>query len=216
MTAVSPWFFVHDGGGRNEVLDFDNWLYSERWEMLHDMRDVVDAVEIVTWNDYGESHYIGPLDLNDMPQGTTWVTSDFDHTAWLEMTGYYASYYKTGNLPSITADKIFMWGRTHSSSAVASNDPLPAPTNANWVEDYLFIVLFATDDGQLTVTQGSTTWSQSITAGSNKLNHTLAYTNNVQAVLTRNGDTVFDFSAPLYYESDPTLYNFNAIVAAGP
>ena len=33
----------------------------------------------------------------------TWVTGS-DHTAWLEMTAYYASWYKTGVQPAIAAD----------------------------------------------------------------------------------------------------------------
>ena len=52
--------------------------YNSRWETLIDNRDSVDIVEIVTWNDYGESSYIGPIEGAE-PTGTTW-TSGFDHT----------------------------------------------------------------------------------------------------------------------------------------
>ena len=66
-------------------------MYASRWELLMDHRDLVDLVQIVTWNgewlairsvhakdgttlltvailDYGESSYIGPID-GDQPQG---------------------------------------------------------------------------------------------------------------------------------------------------
>ena len=55
--------------------------YNSRWETLISNRDSVDIVEIVTWNDYGESSYIGPIE-GAQPAGTTW-TSGFDHTGML-------------------------------------------------------------------------------------------------------------------------------------
>lgn len=75
MTSVSPHFFVvcrpsipscppppnltspplpstkqHLNGGRNSIWDFDNHLYANRWELLVQQRNSVDAVEIVSWN----------------------------------------------------------------------------------------------------------------------------------------------------------------------
>lgn len=40
-------------------------------------RDSVDIVEIVTWNDYGESHYIGPI-KGAQPNSQAWVDG-YDH-----------------------------------------------------------------------------------------------------------------------------------------
>ena len=37
-----------------------------------------DLVEIVTWNDFGESHYIGPIH-GAQPNSEAWVDG-FDHT----------------------------------------------------------------------------------------------------------------------------------------
>ena len=52
--------------------------YNSRWETLIANRDSVDIVEIVTWNDYGESHYIGPIH-GAQPNSQAWVDG-FDHT----------------------------------------------------------------------------------------------------------------------------------------
>lgn len=41
-------------------------------------RDNVDIVQIVTWNDYGESHYVGPI-KGAQPNSEAW-TSGMDHT----------------------------------------------------------------------------------------------------------------------------------------
>lgn len=53
-------------------------LYPTRWESIFDKRDDFDLVEIVTWNDYGESHYIGPVN-GAQPNSQAWVDG-FDHT----------------------------------------------------------------------------------------------------------------------------------------
>jgi glucan endo-1,3-alpha-glucosidase len=40
-------------------------------------RNKVDVVEVITWNDYGESHYIGPIE-GAQPNSQAWVNG-FDH-----------------------------------------------------------------------------------------------------------------------------------------
>jgi len=64
MASVSPWFFTHYGPNsynKNWIYRADDWLFSNRWEMLIANRQHVDIVQVLTWNDYGESHYIGPM-----------------------------------------------------------------------------------------------------------------------------------------------------------
>jgi glucan endo-1,3-alpha-glucosidase len=56
VLAVSPWQFKELGGGNNWVEQSDT-LWKYRWEQTLQVKP--DIVEIVTWNDYGESHYIG-------------------------------------------------------------------------------------------------------------------------------------------------------------
>ena len=56
----------------------DLHLYARRWEALVKDRDNVDIVQIVTWNDYGESHYIGPI-KGAQPNSEAW-TRGMDHT----------------------------------------------------------------------------------------------------------------------------------------
>lgn len=56
----------------------DFHLYSRRWDTLIENRDKVRMVEIVTWNDAGESTYIGPID-GAQPNSQAWVDG-FAHT----------------------------------------------------------------------------------------------------------------------------------------
>lgn len=59
----------------------DDHLYAKRWESLMEIRDQVDVVQHLTWNDYGESHYIGPIE-GAQPNSQAWVDG-FDHTGKL-------------------------------------------------------------------------------------------------------------------------------------
>ncbi|KAG5643313.1 hypothetical protein DXG03_001197 [Asterophora parasitica] len=54
-TTVSPWMYTHYGY-KNWYQRGDNWLFLTRWEQLMAMRDRLTFAEIVSWNDYGESH----------------------------------------------------------------------------------------------------------------------------------------------------------------
>ncbi|KAI3118779.1 CAZyme family GH71 [Penicillium roqueforti] len=59
MMAVSPWFFTNLPGYDKNWLWRGDDLWYDRWvEVLYNQPEFV---EIISWNDYGESHYIGPL-----------------------------------------------------------------------------------------------------------------------------------------------------------
>ena len=113
---------------------------------------------MLTWNDYGESHYIGPI-KGSQPNSQAW-TDGMDHTGtrylqtvnyysflklngnlgWLGLTQYYATAFKTGQFPTIEKDQIVMWSRPHSTSAT-SPDPVPPPSNFQLVcQPLLFFI----------------------------------------------------------------------------
>ena len=76
--------------------------------------------------DYGESHYIGPI-KGDQPNSQKWVDG-FPHEAWLRLNAYFAACFKKGQWLPATEDRIYMWARPHSKYAVAP-DPVPRPNN---------------------------------------------------------------------------------------
>lgn len=83
-------------------------------------------VEVITWNDFGESHYLGPI-KGSQPNSQAWVNG-FDHTAWLDLTSYFATAYKTGSYPTVSQDKVYLWARPHPKDANAP-DPVGKPAN---------------------------------------------------------------------------------------
>lgn len=61
MMPVSPWFYTNlSGYGKNWLWKGDS-LWFDRWQQLLSLEDLPEFVQIISWNDYGESHYIGPL-----------------------------------------------------------------------------------------------------------------------------------------------------------
>ena len=145
MPAVSPFFYTHFGANswnKNWLYRSDDWLYCTRWEQIISMRGSVHMTEILTWNDYGESSYIGPIE-GALPAGSDAWVDGFDHTALAPLTNYYATAFKTGNYPSISQDQIIMWSRPHPHDATASNDGAGQPTGWQNTDDNLYAVVLA-------------------------------------------------------------------------
>jgi glucan endo-1,3-alpha-glucosidase len=64
------------------VFFADEHLYPTKWQNMIGDKDVgprINIVEVVTWNDYGESHYIGPI-KGTLPKGSEAWVNGFDHT----------------------------------------------------------------------------------------------------------------------------------------
>jgi len=154
MASVSPCFYTHYSD-KNFIFKSDDNLYVSRWKELIAMPTQPDFIEVVSWNDYGESHYIGPM-AGSPPSGTSWV-SGFDHQSWLDMTDYFIKWYKTGSPPVITQDKVYYNYRPHSAMAVAVSDPFGPPANASVTRDAVYAAVFLTPDSpakQLKITIG--------------------------------------------------------------
>ncbi|CAG8096284.1 unnamed protein product [Penicillium olsonii] len=115
IAPVSPWFFTHFGP---EVSFSKNWvfpadlLWYERWSEILALQP--RFVEIVSWNDYGESHYTGPLHTLHTDDGSSKWVNDMPHDGWLEMAKPFIAAFKAG-APSpdnyITSDQLIYWYR---------------------------------------------------------------------------------------------------------
>ncbi|KAL9108413.1 MAG: hypothetical protein Q9187_008299 [Circinaria calcarea] len=114
MMPVSPWFYANCYD-KNWLWSGDN-LWHERWQQVIEFQP--ELVEIITWNDYGESHYVGPLrDPSGIPQGAEAYVKDMPHDAWRELLPYYIDTYKNGNttMPEIPKVKVVYAHRPNPS-----------------------------------------------------------------------------------------------------
>ncbi|TFK85418.1 glycoside hydrolase family 71 protein [Polyporus arcularius HHB13444] len=217
MAAVSPWFFTHYGPdtfNKNWIYRGDDWHWAQRWELLVQNRSSVPLTQVVTWNDYGESHYVGPIEgIQPMSQG--WVNG-FDHQGWLDLMQYYIKAYKTGSYPAIAKDRVFLWARLYPVNATAS-DSVGKPANYPWTQDYLWAVTLLTAPANVTLTCGSSTQRTLVPAGLSKLKLKLSTSCAVNATVARGASTPVQFSpAGFNFSVRPPSYNFNAFVAASP
>ncbi|KAI0670818.1 glycosyl hydrolase family 71-domain-containing protein [Trametes maxima] len=213
MTAVAPWFFTHLSS-KNFIFDTDNHLYVTRWEQVIQNRDKVDIVELATWNDFGESHYLGPIEGN-LPDGSADYVNGFDHQGFLEITNHFATFFKTGTEPPITTDQLVMWARPHPANAAATADNLPAPRDFQLSQDQLWAVVLATAPGSLTLaTSDTNTQTFDVKAGVNKFNVSLTPNGFMSGTLTRDNAAVIQLKPADYtFNPTPTKFNYNIFVA---
>ncbi|KAN0087472.1 glycoside hydrolase family 71 protein [Tylopilus felleus] len=216
MAPISPWFFTHYSPqtyNKNWIYLSDDHLYATRWEYLIGIRDQLDIAQIISWNDFGESHYIGPIE-GAQPNSQAWVNG-FDHTGWLNMTSYYATAFKTGTYPTISKDQIFMWSRPHPAFATAP-DPVGPPANYQITADKIWVVVFATSSATVTLSTSSTiSQTFNVAAGVTKLSLSISPGGFMKAVLERNGLTIINLQPQNFtFNPSPPSYNFNAFVVS--
>ncbi|KAI0746462.1 glycoside hydrolase family 71 protein [Daedaleopsis nitida] len=218
MAGVSPWFFTHYGlntFNKNWIYRMDDWTFAQRWEMLVQNRATVPLVQVATWNDYGESHYVGPIE-GIQPMSQAWVNG-FDHQGWLDLMKYYITAYKTGSYPSITKDRVFLWARLYPANATVPSDSVGKPSNWQWTQDYLWAVALLPAPANVTLSCGSSSQTTRAPAGLTKLKLPLSASCAVKAVVARNATSAVSFAPTGFnFSTRPTAYNFNAFVAASP
>ncbi|KAJ7655695.1 glycoside hydrolase family 71 protein [Mycena polygramma] len=216
MAAVSPWFFTHygaDSWNKNWIYRGDDWLLARRWEQLIDVRSEIDIVQVISWNDYGESHYICPTVRGAQPASHAWVDG-FPHGAWLRLNSYFARAFKNGTYPSIDQDHIFMWGRPHPRAASA-RETVPRPKNWELTDDVFWVIVLCTAPATVLLYTGdSDPKTVEVEAGLTKLSRSLEVGKGMRVVILRRAVTVAECNAEGFcFEGTPAVHNFNAFTA---
>lgn len=157
MAGIAPWFFRRLAPDQNWLHAQDSFIWAARWENLLKLKP--DYIEIVTWNDYGESSYIGPAD----PRPADVIASDVDyyssmgHTAFLKMTKIFIKAFKAGQT-IVTVDPvdedIFMMYRTQPALVNGADDTWSLPTNVTYMEDNVYVFSFLANEASATLTSG--------------------------------------------------------------
>jgi len=91
--------------------------------------NTANIFRIVTWNDYGESHYIGPNPVpSEIPAGSREFVEPLAHTGWLSLLPYHIAKYK-GKSFNILYDKMTYWYR--DSPCAGGDTSYVVANNAN-------------------------------------------------------------------------------------
>ncbi|CEJ83889.1 Putative Glycoside hydrolase family 71 [[Torrubiella] hemipterigena] len=236
LAPVSPWFFTHFGP---EVSFSKNWVFPggsllyDRWNTV--LQQGFPMVEIVTWNDYGESHYIGPLKSPHYDDGNSKWTNDMPHDGWLELSKPFIKAYKAkANSVNnyIEKDQIIYWYRRTLRSLDCDSTDTTSGRPANnasgnyfegrpdgWqsMDDVVYVVSYLKSAGTITVSSGGQTKTENAPAGAHIFT-VPAGVGKQRFTLSRNGQNVLDSTSLMDISNvcPCGLYNFNAYVGTVP
>ncbi len=129
--------------------------YRKSWE--GSIKGDSDFVQLVTWSDFSESTQIEPY--TDL--------SGSSGTGYFNLTGYYSSWFLTGQQPEITHDVLYYFYRKEPIEANAPNarkKTRPAFSNVHGV-DIIELVGFLTEPGTLSIEIGGKKFTKDVAAG---------------------------------------------------
>lgn len=235
IAPVSPWFNTHYGAevsySKNFVFPSD-LLWFTRWNEV--LTQKPQFVEIITWNDYGESHYIGPLSSPHSDDGASKWVNDMPHGGFRDLAKPYIAAFKAGADSVddyIEEDQIIYWYRPTTSDVDcdSTDNTMAAASNASGnyfhgkpngfeiMSDEVFIVTLLTDNATLSVTSGDTTQTFEATAGANSFTVPMGV-GQQKFSLTRDDETVLSGTSlkDVQDECICGIYNFNTYVGTLP
>ncbi|CAF3678684.1 unnamed protein product [Adineta steineri] len=204
MAGVAPWFFTHYNS-KNWGNPEDDQIFFDKWERLLELKP--DFIELVTWNDHGESSYLGPVE--GVIEDQTWAR--LPHDALLDLSSYYHTAFKTGSKPAITEEKAYYFYRTHSLNAKATNDPLGLPEEMKMQKDHIFVITMLASAATVVIKSGSKTYDPiSVPTGVHKIG--VPFQQGTQTVTVRRGNTqVMSGTCATPISDNIQLYNGNIV-----
>ncbi|KAH8649882.1 glycosyl hydrolase family 71-domain-containing protein, partial [Xylariales sp. PMI_506] len=211
MMPASPWFYTNlPGYDKNWLWRGDNAWY-DRWVQIWWYQP--EFVEIISWNDYGESHYIGPL-YDDAMELFTFGDAPFNfatnmpHDGWRLILPFVIDMYKEGTA-TIKEEGVVGWYRL--SEAAACNSGGTSGNTASQlqiefepydiVEDAIFFTAILGSSAQISVSVGGVSlgasWSYTPEDGVGLYHGSASFSGHSGAVVitvTRNGATIASFT----------------------
>ncbi|KAJ0295652.1 hypothetical protein Brms1b_013763 [Colletotrichum noveboracense] len=175
MMPVSPWFYANVPGYNKNWLWRGDDIWHDRWtQVIYNLPEwVIELlyVQIISWNDYAESHYIAPvyshaLKAFEVGKAPFNYASSRPHDGWRLTLPFWIDYYKTGKA-TITQEGIVTWYRTSPASACSDGGTVGNTASQLQMEfapeavmqDKIFFSAVLGATAQVTVTVGGQTFS---------------------------------------------------------
>jgi hypothetical protein len=238
IMPISPWFYTNLPGYNKNWLWRGDDMWFQRWQMAISIDKAPDFIEIISWNDYGESHYIGPLDDRqyeafDIGRAPFIYVEDMPHDGWRETLPYYISMYKTGKA-TVTEERLVTWYRVNKNGVCSDGGTTGNTANQlqfeytadEIMEDRVFYDVLLTSDAQVTVSIGGVaqigTWDQEPYGGVGVYHGSVAMgdaSGEVVVTVQRDGETIATVTgASITSACTSGLNNYNPWVgsARGP
>lgn len=228
IMAVSPWQFKDlDNGVQSDAwVAPADWLLVKRLEAIAKKEVQPDIIELLTWNDWCESHY-----LRDLPSNST-SASDYadmsamgayvkgqDHAPWRIITQYYIEWIKTGKQPEVTKDQVVFWYRVHARDAQC-NQGSAHIRHSDMVEDAVFAWALVTQDSKISMSLGDNQYYDFHADTSGPAMGSIPFPEDLggsegktpKVAIMQNGKTAFVGSGAKRITSWCSTKNFNPVV----
>jgi hypothetical protein len=196
MAGITPSYRGSRGNFRCfETRGFEGM--AKQWEGA--IRSDATWVELVTWNDWGESSYLAPFGRPSETSlwGGHYGGKMLSHVAYLDASRYYIEWFKTGKPPAITEDDLFYFYRLHPARLPITVNPADetggrgSPQGADSLLDHLFVTVFLTAPAQLSLHSGATSKIFDVPAGVHHVS--MPFEPGIQRfVVQREGKVVID------------------------
>ncbi|KAL1963031.1 hypothetical protein VTN77DRAFT_8779 [Rasamsonia byssochlamydoides] len=232
MMPASPWFFTNLPGYNKNWLWRGDDLWYDRWQEI--LYNQPPFVEIISWNDYGESHYIGPLHDNafaafSIGQGPYNYAENMPHDGWRLFLPYVIDTYKNG-IATITQEGLVTWYRLNPATACATGGTTGNTASQlqlefkpyDVVQDEVFYSALLASPATVTVSIGgvvqAATWSDTPDGGIGIYHGSVPFNDNTGQVIvtiSRAGETIASvYGASITTICTDGIENWNAWVGS--
>jgi hypothetical protein len=123
MMGVSPWFYTNMVGFRKNWLWRGDDLWHDRWQQVLYLQP--EYVQIISWNDFGESHYIGPLRSTEYEAFHRGLAPfnyaiNMPHDGWRLHLPFIIDLYKSGTA-TVSRESVVAWYRRNPGGTTCSS-----------------------------------------------------------------------------------------------
>ena len=212
MAGIAPYY----RGLRVNYRVFDNGGYDglvKQWTSA--IANHAQWVELVTWNDWGESTYFAPL-APDSPS-TRWTAEWghlLSHDGFLNANRYFIDWFKGGKPPAIDRERLFYTYRPHYRFATGTPDPAkPAkgmPKGVRALKNQIYFLAFLQQPAELIVRTQATVQRVQLPAGMSQASARL-FRGQIDMELRRNGERIASKTGEFAISPTDAWSNFNML-----
>ena len=211
LAAIAPWFFV-GMTEKNWANAQDDRIFIDRFQNLLKLQP--DFIELVTWNDWGESSYFGPTDTSAYWPETAWDA--MDHSPFLKMASIFIKNYKAkATVAKVDPidESVYMFYRTQPAATLGSNHTLGLglPSNSSSLHDNVYVVGFLSEPATVTLKSGNApAATMTFPAGVYKTG--VPWSTGAQSLTaSRSGTQIVSKSGGPEIVANPVNYNGNVV-----
>ncbi|KAK3678381.1 hypothetical protein LTR78_001678 [Recurvomyces mirabilis] len=228
IMSVSPWQYkdLNNGNPLDTWVAYSDTLFDDRFKQLTGDDVKPDIIELLTWNDFCESHY-----LRDLPNQQDTSAKDYvvlgdmgtyvwgqNHAPWRIIAKYYISWWKNGSPPAITMDQVVFWHRIHPKGATCSGGSSTAVRNAQYPDDAVFAWALVKEKSTISMSVGSNQYWTFEADNNGPATGMVPFPSDLgngvtpEVAIMRNGQAVQSGKSSQVVQGYCTYQNFNPVV----